>query len=226
LLDIDFWYHPLDASTDQHQEYWRILDTTEQQRAIKFSNSLLRERYIVAHGRLRRILASYVNDSAENLVFQKNAHGKPYLSAYSDLAFNLSHSENSMVLAVAKNCQLGIDIEHCKPRSSMAALVDKCFAVEEASYWQQLPETEQLRAFYQFWTRKEAFVKATGLGITLGLKNCALNPDNPQQFLSVPNGCGLASDWCCQDIVLESGVCAAVVADKPIASIVHRHSVV
>ena len=219
MLVIDFLYHSLKTTPAQYQENWRVLDTNEQQQALKFSNTLLRERYVTAHGQLRRILARYLNDSALNFVIQKTAYGKPYLPDYPNLAFNLSHTECVMAVAVAENCQLGVDIEYCKPRSNIAALVDKCFSVEEAAYWRELPETEQLHEFYQFWTRKEAFVKATGFGITLGLQNCVLNPNNPQQFLTIPNHCGLASNWHCRDIELEQGWCAALVADKVISSI-------
>ncbi len=222
MLVIDFWQHNLDTTVTQQQENWRVLDDTEKTQALKFSNTLLQERYINAHGRLRQILAHYLNlnDAPANLVMQKTAHGKPYLPDYPDLAFNLSHTDNVMVVAVAKNCQLGVDIEQCKPRSSMAALVAKCFSDQEAAYWRQLPETEQLQAFYQFWTRKEAFVKATGLGISLGLRDCVLNPNNPQQFLAIPSQCGFPNDWHNRDIALEQGMCAAVVVDKDIANVI------
>ena len=117
-----------------------------------------------------------------------------------------------------------VDIEQCKPRENLAALVKKCFSVDEVIYWQQLSSTEQNRQFYQFWTRKEAFVKATGLGISLGLKDCVINPNQPQQFLSVPESCGLAEDWHSRDIDLGENLCAALVANKAIARINRRVS--
>jgi 4'-phosphopantetheinyl transferase len=123
---------------------------------------------------------------------------------------------------VANNCQLGVDIEQCKQRASLADLVKKCFSVEEAAYWQQLPEHQKHYTFYQFWTRKEAFVKATGLGISLGLSECVINPDNTQQFLRVPLHCGLATDWHSRDIDLGQNLCAALVADKIITYVNSR----
>ena len=74
--------------------------------------------------------------------------------------------------------------------------------------------TQKNQAFYRFWTRKEAFVKATGHGIALGLNQCVINPENPTEFLSVPDNCGQASEWRVQDIVLGEGICGAVVTDK------------
>jgi 4'-phosphopantetheinyl transferase len=221
-MNIDFWYnHHLDNAPTSH--HWHVLDSHEKTQAEKFKNPLLQQRYIAAHGFLRNILAQYLNVSPENIRIQKTVQGKPYLVDYPELAFNLSHTGNHTAVAVAKNCQLGVDIEQCKPRAGLAALVTKCFSVEEAAYWQQLPEAEQLREFYQLWTRKEAFVKATGFGITLGLQECVLNPDHPQTFLAVPAVCGAAHSWQCRDIFLGKELCAALVADKAIANVSLRN---
>ena len=73
---------------------------------------------------------------------------------------------------------------------------------------------KKYQAFYRFWTRKEAFVKATGYGIALGLNQCVINPENPTEFLRVPENCGQASAWHVQDIDLGEGIYGALVADK------------
>jgi 4'-phosphopantetheinyl transferase len=218
-IAIDFWYSLLNTENADYVEHWRVLDSSEKTQAEKLKNPLLHQRYVAAHGQLRTLLAHYVPQSAANIQIQKTYLGKPYLADYPELVFNLSHSDDYIAVAVAKNCQLGVDIEHCKQRLSLNELVQKCFSAKEAAYWQQLPEYLQTREFYQFWTRKEAFVKATGLGISLGLRECAVNPDNPQQFSSVPARCGFASDWHSRDIDLGHSVCAALVADKAIASV-------
>ena len=136
-----------------------------------------------------------------------------------DLAFNLSHTADNLLIAIGWNCQLGVDIEDCKQRTNLSGLVDKCFAAEEATYWSQLPEDQKLSAFYRFWTRKEAFVKATGHGISLGLNQCVINPENTTEFLSVPDHCGKASAWHALEIDSEKGICSALVADKKFTSI-------
>ena len=118
------------------------------------------------------------------------------------------------MVAIGWNCRLGVDIEICKQRINLSGLVDKCFAEEEAAYWTQLPEIQKNREFYRFWTRKEAFVKATGHGIALGLNQCVINPENPTEFLRVPDNCGQASAWHVQDIDLGEGIYSALVADK------------
>jgi phosphopantetheinyl transferase len=95
-----------------------------------------------------------------------------------------------------------------------AGLVKKCFALEEADYWHSLDKAEQGRAFYQFWVRKEAFVKADGKGITLGLNQCVINPVDLNGFLRVPESCGSADLWRIDAISLSEEVMAAVVCDQ------------
>jgi 4'-phosphopantetheinyl transferase len=225
LLTIDVWHDSLTTDYAQYLQDWRVLDSHEKMRAEKFKTPQLQQRYVAAHGRLRHTLAQYLSVSPESIRIENAAQGKPHLVDYPELAFNLSHTGDSLLIAVAKNCQLGVDIEQCKPRDNLAAFVQKCFSVEEATYWHQLPEAEQNCQFYQFWTRKEAFVKATGLGIALGLKHCVLNPENPQTFLSVPAECDAARIWHCHDLTVGEGICAALVADKAIVSVIvhERH---
>ncbi len=204
------------AEDADYQNYWRILDAEEQARAEKFKNDLLRKRYVEVHGRLRKLLAKILNEQPEKINIKTAERGKPYLVDTPELAFNLSHSADAMVIAVGWNCQLGVDVEMCKPRTSLVGLVDKCFADEEIVYWNKLPEAQQIAAFYRFWTRKEAFVKATGHGIGLGLNLCVVSPENPAEFLRVPAECGEASIWHTLDLELGQGVCGALVADKAI----------
>lgn len=217
MTSIDIWFSILTA--DNIQQYWQTLDEQELAQAKKFSNPLLQTRYIVSHGRLRHILAQYTQQTPASLVFTKTPHGKPFLKPHSVLSFNLSHTGDYMAVAVAQNCQLGIDIEQIKARNNLTALVNKCFSQKEAEYWQQLSSEVQIQQFYQYWTRKEAFVKATGLGISLGLKECEIDLDNPTLFSSVPSVCGLAKQWHNRDLELDVKLAAAVVADRAIADI-------
>lgn len=216
---IQIWHGNISVENADYQNYWRVLDAAEQAQAGKFKNDLLRKRYVEVHGRLRKILAQTLNELPERINIKTAEHGKPYLVDTSELAFNLSHSADVMVIAVGRNCQLGVDIEFCKPRTSLAGLVDKCFADEEIAYWNKLPEAEKTVEFYRFWTRKEAFVKATGRGIALGLNHCVINPENPTGFLRVPAEYGEASTWHVEDIDLGAGLCSALVTDKGIAEI-------
>lgn len=215
---VEIWHGNID-SVNHDQHHWRILDAAEQAHALNIKNDLLRNRYVAVHGRLRKILGETLSESPEKINIKKAEYGKPYLADTPELVFNLSHSADAMIVALGYNCQLGVDIEGCKPRTSMAALVDKCFAEEEIAYWNKLPEAQKTLEFYRFWTRKEAFVKATGRGIALGLNQCVINPENQSGFLRVPAGCGPASTWHVLDIALGQDVCSACVTNKAIVGV-------
>ncbi|WP_411728529.1 4'-phosphopantetheinyl transferase family protein [Methyloglobulus sp.] len=209
---IKLWQGDCETTEVNYLHYWRILDPTEQQHVSTIKNEQLHRRYVEIHARLRILLGHVVNAMPEQLRIHKTEYGKPYLADYPELVFNLSHTANKMVVAIANNYDLGIDIELCKPRTNLDALVDKCFAEEEKSYWQQLPENEKTQAFFRFWTRKEAFVKATGKGIALGLKQCVINPLNQTELLRIPQDYGQASEWFIQDIDLGEFICCALAA--------------
>lgn len=215
---IQIWHGNIDDDT-HYKKYWRVLDAAERVHAEKMKNNLLRNRYVMVHGGLRNILAKILDEPPEKISIKKAEHGKPYLADYPGLVFNLSHSAAAMVIAVGWNCRLGVDIECCKSRSGMAGLVDKCFAIEEIAYWNSLPESQKISAFYRYWTRKEAFVKATGRGIALGLDYCVINPESQTAFLRVPPGYEPASAWHALDLVLGPGVYSALVTDKAIVGV-------
>ena len=208
--EIKLWHGNIAESEADHEQYWHILDQTEQQHASAFQNEQLYRCYVEIHARLRILLGGVVGETPERLRIHKTEYGKPYLADYPKMAFNLSHTANTMAVAIAYDCELGVDIESCRPRLNLAALVNKCFADEEKNYWQQLPEPHKMQAFYRFWTRKEAFVKATGRGIALGLKQCVVNPENPAEFLRIPGGYGKSSEWLIQDIAMGDFICGAL----------------
>ena len=216
---VEIWNGKVSAEDAHYQAYWRVLDEAEQTHAGKIKNMLLHKRYVEVHGRLRNLLAQMLNQPPEKIRIKKTEYGKPYLADYPELAFNLSHTADRLMIAVGRNCQLGVDIEICKPRVNLSGLVNKCFAEEEAAHWTQLPETQKNQAFYRFWTRKEAFVKATGHGISLGLNHCVINPENPTEFIRVPDLYGQASAWHVQDIDLGEGICSAFVTHKEFAEV-------
>lgn len=217
--EIEIWHGKVTAEDAHYQAYWRVLDEAEQTQAQQFKNALHHKRYVEVHGQLRNLLAQMLNQSPEKLSIKKAEHGKPYLADYPELAFNLSHSADRLMIAVGWNCQLGVDMEICKQRINLSGLANKCFAEEELAYWTQLPETQKNQVFYRFWTRKEAFVKATGHGIASGLNQCVINPEKPSEFLRVPGLFGKASTWHVLDIDLGEGICSALVSDKMFAEI-------
>jgi len=119
-----------------------------------------------------------------------------------------------------------VDIERPKP-GQFAAISGQMFSDTEAAYWHSLPETEKTLAFYRFWTHKEAFVKATGRGIALGLKDCTINLGYPPSFLRLPEGYGAAKQWRILEVAIptQTPLCCAVVTDEEAATIGGLHRI-
>jgi len=215
-------YYCLDVLQHKNKQadYLATLDQREQGVASRFKREILIQHYILAHGLLREVLAKYVDESAANLQFSHSEKGKPFLLNYPELSFNMSHTADAWVLAVVQaKCHLGIDIEYFKVRESWAGLVKKCFSSEESVYWYGLPVAEQGRFFYQLWVRKEAFVKAVGQGITLGLDRCVVNSAAINQFLRLPECAGNADNWQSYAFDIAPELLAAVVCNQKHASL-------
>ncbi len=221
---IQVWQGRVQANEALYASYWRLLDNEEQARAQRFSHQVMHQQYVEIHGRLRLLLAQILSTAPESLVIAKTAQGKPYLVNYPALAFNLSHTQDRFLIAVAWHCRVGIDIEVVKPRASLEGLVNKCFSELESQYWHRLDNADKTDLFYRHWTRKEAFVKATGAGISVGLNQCEINPEGPLAILSLPLQCGRPTDWFLQDLDLGVGYCGAIVADKPLSSVIDIQS--
>jgi len=214
IIEVRVWQAEVSTQTQDNQRYWSLLDKLDKAQALRIKQPLLQHRYVEIHGRLRGLLGQWLNESPDKLKISRTKQSKPYLEHYPELCFNLSHTGDHLLFALTNKAQLGVDIEVCKRRVNLAGLVDKCFAEQERTHWAQLPEIEKVQAFYSFWTKKEAFVKATGHGISLGLNTCVVNPQSPSMFLSVPEICGKASDWHSQSLACAADLSAAIVADR------------
>lgn len=153
---------------------------------------------------LQQVLARYLPE--KNLRIERSECGKPFLLDFEQWQFNVSHSGEKLLIAVSFENPVGIDIETIKPRKALNGLVKKCFSLAEQAYWFSLSENEKMAAFYDFWTRKEAVVKGIGCGISIGLKRCEIDINQPNQFLNLP----VTQQWFTQKIEVSPDYCAAI----------------
>jgi 4'-phosphopantetheinyl transferase len=170
--EIMVWWWRLDTDVATIQELRTLLSAAEIVQADRFVQASDGARYTVAHGRLRQIIASYTGLNAESLRFLHTDAGKPFLPlecmpSAADLRFNLSHSSDVAVLAVANGVDVGADIEQVRAVDS--AVVACFFDPDEQRDLAQLPAENWLRGFYRCWTRKEAVLKASGYGLNAPL---------------------------------------------------------
>ncbi|MBI2227664.1 MAG: 4'-phosphopantetheinyl transferase superfamily protein [Deltaproteobacteria bacterium] len=146
-----------------------LLSSAERERAAKFKFEKDRRLYTVTHAALRSILAGYLNVAPGDLEFEIGRRGKPRLApnfSKDSLEFNLSHSFEVALIAVTREREIGVDVEHIKKEFAFAEVAERYFTTREVSAIRALPEDLQRRAFYQCWTSKEAFLKAKGVGLS------------------------------------------------------------
>jgi len=146
-----------------------LLATAERERAARFKFEKDRRLYTAAHAALRSILADYLNVAPGDLGFEIGQRGKPRLAptfSKDSLEFNLSHSSEVALIAVTREREIGVDVEHIKENFAFAEVAERYFTTREVSAIRALPQDLQRRAFYQCWTSKEAFLKAKGVGLS------------------------------------------------------------
>ena len=169
-----------------------LLSRDEIARAERFRFEKDRYRFIITHGLLRILLARYLNSpfiNASQLQFCSNAYGKPSLDLDMQdrvLNFNLSHSHELILFAFTYVRQIGIDIEYMRPDLDLESLAQYSFSPLENEMLRALPTSERMKAFYQCWSRKEAYIKARGKGLAIPLDSfdVSLRPDEPAALLN------------------------------------------
>jgi 4'-phosphopantetheinyl transferase len=162
---IDLWIVCYDANRYVSQQNRLLLSPDELTRANRFKFEHPREFYTFCRGSLRRILAPYLQQSAETIRFVYGETGKPSLAGKSKIEFNVSHSGNLFACAVSNGLPLGIDVEEVCPLTDMLSIAMHFFAPAEHAKLVSLDEHDRTLAFYECWTRKEAVIKATGEGV-------------------------------------------------------------
>ena len=170
--EVHVWRAQLELPLSEVQELKNILTDDELDRANRFSFEIDRQRFITARGTLRSILSRYITIYPSHLRFHYNQYGKPFLdpifSSY-PLNFNLSHSGSMALYAITRNMEIGVDVEHVRSDFEYQQVAERFFSTNEVTALRAIPTEMKLKAFYTCWTRKEAYIKAHGKGLSLPL---------------------------------------------------------
>lgn len=220
------------ADLHNETELFAILSDDEQALACRLYSRLHRTRYTAAHGMLRRILAGYVNEQPAQLHFETGAHGKPAFSskngfAPTSLHFNLSHSGEMALVAVARSGAVGVDVEWWRNDVQHLELAERFFSPrEQQSLRAGSGDSEPKRGFFAAWSRKEAYLKATGFGISRGLHHfdVTIHPHLPAQLLEDRLDPSATQRWAMANIEVGSGYSAALVAATPVHDVQLFHA--
>jgi len=182
VISVDVWAVNLRPEAAAMARLERLLSSGECDRANRFRFEKDRVAYIAAHGGLRRILAFYRQCAPADICFDQGENGKP---AVAGVQFNLSHSADLAVVAVTRERELGVDVERVDESRADKNVAERFFSPYEVSVLRSLPAEQQTEAFFNCWTRKEAYLKAIGLGLSVPLDSfdVSLAPGEPARLL-------------------------------------------
>ncbi|RMG97449.1 MAG: 4'-phosphopantetheinyl transferase superfamily protein [Chloroflexi bacterium] len=219
--DLHLWVAVLDRTEDELEAFWATLSEEEQERASRFYFERDRNRYVVARGLLRVILGRYLRLPPAHISFAYGEFGKPMLAnmTESGIQFNVSHAQEIGVFAFTRNKQVGVDVEAIRPLSDIDQIAERFFSPYETAVFREIPPDYKPEAFFNCWTRKEAYIKAIGEGLSCPLEqfDVTLRPGEPARLLRVRTSRDQAKNWFMHAFTPEPGYVAAVVAEQPVA---------
>jgi 4'-phosphopantetheinyl transferase len=204
----------------ERPELAELLSADERDRASRFHFPRDRARYIVAHAALRDVLSSGVGLSPDSLRFTSGAHGKPEL-APAGCSFNLSHTPELALVAVAADRAVGIDVEHVARAGGRVAAVERFLSPRESAELAALPAQLRQAALLRIWTCKEAFLKGTveGLSLPLDSFDVDVDPDRPPRLLETRPLVEQAACWSLHSLPLGTEYVGALAVNAPSARI-------
>ncbi len=215
--EVHIWRAGLEVNDIQSLQ--QTLSIDEGKRAERFRFQKDRKHFIVARGFLRKILSRYLGASPSDLHFCYGANGKPALTKAFDgdkLKFNLSHSHGVALYAITLNRNIGVDIERIRIDFDCEQIAQQFFSPREKAILAKLPNNIKHEAFFTCWTRKEAYIKANGQGISLPLEQIDVTfaPGEPAALLDAKWDSQEARRWSLQNIVINQNYAAAVAVEK------------
>ncbi len=218
IADSDSWWHRyksigaiavfhVDLIPDQGREAEALswLDGDERSRWERFLSPVAQRRYVLCRAALRAVLCRQLGCPNESLAFEAAKHGKPFALVNgqpASISFNVSHSGNHGLIAVAPRGRLGVDVEEREPRRNLENLIEGVFSPHEKAELESLDGCQQLHKFFRFWTIKEALVKAHGKGLSMKVAELEIPEDMRHgatksicQFAQIPE-----MSWCLEEI--------------------------
>jgi 4'-phosphopantetheinyl transferase len=213
--DIHIWRANLDLPIMGLQKLYHTLSINERVRAERFHFEKDRKRFIAGRGILRTILSCYLSVEPSRLHFCYGKNGKPALAdtfGKGAILFNMSDSEGLALYAFTRDHEIGVDIEHIRDIPEMEQIAKQFFSARENAVFRSLPESKKREAFFNCWTRKEAFIKAKGEGLRFGLDQfeVSLAPGKRAALLRTTGDPQEASRWLLRELDLGPGFAAAL----------------
>ena len=217
--EVHVWRAFFDREESHLNELAQTLSEDERIKAERFYFVKDRRRFVIAHGILRTILGRYLNVKPNRLKFSYGSHGKPTLGGVTDghsLCFNMSHSHSLALFAFTWGRKIGVDVEYVRSMPDAEEIAERFFSPRENAVFRTVPASKKVEAFFNCWTRKEAFLKAIGDGLSRSLDSfeVSLAPRKPAHVLSVEGDLREASRWSLQALAPAHGYVGAFVVER------------
>jgi 4'-phosphopantetheinyl transferase len=198
--EVHVWSVRLDPPPDTVERLGRSLSSDEWERARRFRFERHQRQYVVGRGALRTLLAAYLGTGPELIRFTYGPRGKPFLAAPfedSGLFFNLSNSDELALVGLVRGVEIGVDVEYLKRMPDCEVIAERFFSESERKVLRELPAERKEEAFFNCWTRKEAYLKAVGEGLAAPLDSfdVTLAPGDAPRMLTLKGDAGRAAPW-------------------------------
>lgn len=172
--EVHAWFVRFDEvrEAESWPSWTELLNTDERTRAARFAFERDRRIYVLSHVLVRRMLSSFANVEPATWRFESGTYGKPRIvepAGYEWLKFNLSHTRSGAFCGVVRDAEIGVDIETMERATDCVPLADRYFSPDETAALHRAPAERQRETFFRFWTLKEAYIKARGLGLAIPL---------------------------------------------------------
>jgi 4'-phosphopantetheinyl transferase len=214
--EVHVWRLTLAGPTERFLEQ---LDTDEVARANRFYFERHRKRFVIARGFLRLLLGQYLQTEAKQLQFVYGPWGKPALAGESRLRFNMSHSREVALYALTNGREIGVDVEYVRADFTSDDIARRFFSPLEVENLDGLSDDERVAAFFRCWTRKEAYIKATGRGMSQPLDGFDVTLEREEGVVLLRNDDGTHDRWQLADVAVGANYAGALAVEKPIGKI-------
>ena len=213
---VHIWQRRLSTDDPSLDACFELLSPEEQEKAARYRVEHPRSDYILTRGTLRSLLSRYLGKDPREIHFRYASHGKPYVAGNTNLQFNVSHCDGLALLAFVRDREIGVDVERVRPQDDVKKLAERFFSLNEREKLRSLSGDELHGAFFRCWTRKEAYIKATGDGLSLPLHqfDVSIEPDAAQALIATRPDAAEAERWTISNLRIIPGYAAAVAVAK------------
>lgn len=210
--EVHVWRASLRVPAPERERLNALLDPEEKARAARYRFDVHRDRFVAGRGIQREVLGRYLGVHPASIRYRAASHGKPLVDGPGSLRFNVSNAEDGLLIAVVLGREIGVDLEALRPMPDGEEIAGRFFSAPEVEVFRAIPPHDRDLAFFTCWTRKEAFIKAVGEGLSMPLDrfDVTLVPREPARLLRTRGDPAEAERWSLRELDPGPGWLAAL----------------